>query len=257
MKLNFLISRAVHAGAFMLLFATLLHGAEPIFHLSFDGKTLTADQARGEKKPIKPIELGVENFIPGVSQGDAFVRTRQEWPTYTANQNVNFEEGTVSFWFKPINWIDGKPARFLHIYSPVKGTKDVLIFYFMKRPTTRELEMRIFSQLGETREMVSLIVPADAVNAASWQKVDLAWDERSAVLYFNGEKVEEKPMVASFAEQVKLPRDWSSLGVLPVITSDGDDWDVRTAIDDIVISKGMVSAAEARINHRNVAGAAK
>lgn len=228
----------------VLLFTSICYSAEVSFLLSFDGKTINPEIAKGVKVPLKDVLLNNESFIKGFNNGDAYVLTGKENPTYAANNNLNYAEGTVSFWFKPINWPAGKSARFLHVYSPEKGSGSLIIFYFFKHRYSEDIIARIYTVAGTEKNEAVVKIPGKEISRSTWQKVDVAWDQKKLNIYLNGKMHDEKPMPPSFALLANKPRDWSSIGVTPVIVADGDDWDVKTAVDDIVICKNALSAQE-------------
>ncbi|MEI8246071.1 MAG: LamG domain-containing protein [Lentisphaerota bacterium] len=241
MKKNLLLSATV-------LLASACYAADVSFSLTFDGKTLNPESSQGDTKPIKALTLTDDNFVKGLNNKEAFVLTKQESPGYTANGIVNFGESTVSFWFKPVNWIQDKPARFLHIFSPSQDKKSLLIYYFYKN-AEGDIAMKIVGSNDARKDVAEVTIPGDSIAKDAWQKIDVVWNAKTLTIYRNGEKVDEKPMFDAFAALAQAPRDWTGFYVLPVYTSDGDDWNVKTAMDNITVYKNALTDKEIKENY--------
>lgn len=232
----------------VLLLTSACFAADMSFSLTFDGKTVNPETTQGEPNPVKKLKLSDENFVKGFNNKEAFVLTGQETPGYTANRIVNFGESTVSFWFKPVNWTQDKPARFLHIYSPSKDGKNLLIYYFLKNSSSNII-VKIVCNSNGSSSVAEVTVPGDSVAQDVWQKIDVTWNAKTLTIYRNGEKVDEKPMPDAFAAVAQSPRNWTGFNVLPVFIADGDSWDIKTAIDNIAIYKSALTDKEIKENY--------
>ena len=242
MKRNLLIACALLCGG-----ALSGSAQETLFELNFNNRNLLPAKAAGENRPIKPLTLDpAANFPAGVRNTAGFrlsdANTRNsETLTFTANRNMNFKQGTVSFYFKPEKWPDNKKKRFLHVYSPGKEPKGLLIYYFYvdeKGGYVSALRM----ENASAKEFVSVKIPAEEILKDTFQKIDVTWDGKKLTLYHNGDFQDEAELPAIFAEESAKPRSWGSLQILPVIISDGDDPQTRTVIDEIKIYDSALSA---------------
>ncbi|MBN8219263.1 MAG: hypothetical protein J0L75_21665, partial [Spirochaetes bacterium] len=218
--------------------------AETTFSLSFDGKTLVPEQALGSKTPPKNLIAGVDSFVPGWNGKDAFLPKGPENLLFSADRNIPWAEGTVSFYFKPVHWPKEKPARLLHLYGPGKDPKQYVIFFFYKPKDREDILTRIYTASETGKNTVVLTIPGASLKSGAWQRYDLAWNASLARVYLEGELVEEKSMTAEFAALAQAPRSWCSLMVAPVIASEGDDWAVKTAIDDLEIRRGALNGSD-------------
>jgi hypothetical protein len=227
----------------VLLLTSACFAADMSFSLTFDGKTVNPELPL-TNKPVKALTLNDDNFVKGFNNKDAFVLTNQANPTYTANSIVNFGESTVSFWFKPVNWMQDKPARFLHIYSPSKDKKSLLIYYFLKKSGSNDIIAKISGSSSGVSNVTEVTIPGDSIAQDAWQKIDIAWNTKTLTIYRNGEKICENPMFEAFTELIKEARDWTGFGVLPVFISDGDSWDIKTAIDNVAVYKSALTGKE-------------
>lgn len=229
----------------LLCCSAYVFGAEITFSLPFDGKDINAVQSKNERTPIKAIPFGEENFIAGFNGKTALRTTGGEALTFSASRNVYIPEGSVSFWFMPEKWLTDKSARFLHIYIPGKN-KELAIFYFQKKRTSGDLLFRIVVSAGDKKTDVQTVIPASYIKAGTWQQIVCTWDAGYARIYLNGAKADEKAMPSDFAAIAGFDPGWGSIAILPVIVSDGDDAQVRTAIDDVTVLKGALTEDEVK-----------
>ena len=220
---------------------------ELLFDLNFNNRNLLPSKAAGENKPIKPVTLApAVNFPDGVGKTAGFCLSddnvkNKETITFTANRNMNFKQGTVSFYFKPVKWPVNKKKRVLHVYSPGKEAEGLLIFYFfVDEKDNYVTAIRMLSQSGS--EFVSVKIPAEEILKDAFQKIDVTWDEKKLTVYHNGDYQDEAALPGLFAEEAVKPRNWGSLQILPFFLSDGDDLQTRSIIDEVKIYDSPLSA---------------
>ena len=118
--------------------------------------------------------------------------------------------------------------------------------------------MKIVGSDDNRKDVAEVTIPGDSIAKDAWQKIDVVWNAKTLTIYRNGEKVDEKPMFEAFAALVQAPRDWTGFYVLPVYTSDGDDWAVKTAMDNITVYKNALADKEIKENYgKDLASASK
>ena len=158
---------------------------DPIFYTSFDD-TVTPVFAAGEKTSkleVPPV------FKPGL-KGKALLvgldeQNIRRGVTYSHKKNLNWTQGTISFWVKPVNWKGTDTGFFAPFFSTWAGKNNFYIykysvgefFYFMRG----ELGFWLFSlyRLGEWK-------------AGEWHHVACAWDPVQLVIYIDGQLATER-----------------------------------------------------------------
>ena len=123
-----------------LLCSFALHAAEPIFYAGFDG-SLEPASARGSKtfKTETPV-----SFQDGI-RGKALVigtdpQGVRHGVAYPHEKNLNWTEGAISFWLKPVNWKGSDTGFFVPVFDAKAGKNYFMIykycvgetFYFMR-----------------------------------------------------------------------------------------------------------------------------
>jgi len=217
--------------------------AESSFFLSFEGPSLVAESTRGDGKPTQAMALDRAHFTAGFDGKSSYLPEGKERPVYTANRAVPLPEGTVSFWFKPQNWPVDKAARFLHVFLPGKN-KEVAILYFQRAPRGNDLWFRRVLSAEGKRFETKAVVPGAFVSPDSWQQVVCTWSAGEICIYLNGGLADRRAVPPEAAACAGFDPAWGSLSVLPVITADGDDPSVRTALDDLECFQGALTADE-------------
>lgn len=158
---------------------------DPIFYTSFDD-TVTPVFAAGEKTSkleVPPV------FKPGL-KGKALLvgldeQNIRRGVTYSHKKNLNWTQGTISFWVKPVNWKGTDTGFFAPFFSTWAGKNNFYIykysvgefFYFMRG----EHGFWLFSlyRLGEWKP-------------GEWHHVACAWDPVQLVIYIDGQLATER-----------------------------------------------------------------
>ena len=158
---------------------------DPIFYSSFDD-TVTPVFATGEKTSkleVPPV------FKPGL-KGKALLvgldeQNIRRGVTYSHKKNLNWTQGTISFWVSPVNWKGTDTGFFAPFFSTWAGKNNFYIykysvgefFYFMRG----EHGFWLFSlyRLGEWKP-------------GEWHHVACAWDPVQLVIYIDGQLATER-----------------------------------------------------------------
>ena len=103
----------------LLTFCTVSFGANPIFYCNFDDTV--APVIAGGKKTFK-TETALE-FRPGL-KGKALLIGMDEKKirhgvSYPHENNLDWKQGTISFWIKPVNWNGTETGFYLFGETPV------------------------------------------------------------------------------------------------------------------------------------------
>ncbi len=168
-----------------LLCSFALHAAEPIFYAGFDG-SLEPVSARGSKtfKTETPV-----SFQDGI-RGKALVigtdpQGVRHGVAYPHEKNLNWTEGAISFWLKPVNWKGSDTGFFVPVFDAKAGKNYFMIykycvgetFYFMRG----EHGFWLFTQFkpGEWKP-------------GEWHHVVCNWNPVQLSMYIDGRLVTEQ-----------------------------------------------------------------
>ena len=181
-----------------LCLSTCLAGAaQPqglLFHASYD-RALNADVAKGSgtaavlpnpKRPEPP------RLVPGVL-GNA-VRVNRRGLKYEAKGNLNSAQGTIMFWFQPVDW-SGEDDLMHHLFgTQMKPRCHMLIYRYMR--TKRKIggifgQFAFYLRGGSPDDPKhALVIPrtrvSDSWRPGQWHHVAGTWGKREARLYVNG-----------------------------------------------------------------------
>jgi len=134
----------------VLLFTCLLSASDPVFYCNFDD-TAEPQMAAGDKTPKLEVQPKFEQGIRGraLLVGMDADKTRRG-VSYSNEKNLNWTQGAISFWVKPVNWKGSDTGFFAPFFTAGAGKNYFLIYkypvgetlYFMRG----ELGFWLFSQ---------------------------------------------------------------------------------------------------------------
>ncbi len=165
--------------------------APPTFYASYD-HTLDADRAAGNGKAHVLPNAKVPDpprLVPGVL-GNA-VRVDRRGLKYDAKDNLDSAQGTIMFWFQPVDW-SGEDGLMHYLFgTPMRPRCHMLIYRYMR---TKKKIGGIFGQFafylrgGSPADAKhSLVIPrtrvSDAWRPGQWHHVAATWGQREARLY--------------------------------------------------------------------------
>lgn len=217
----------------LLAFGSSISFGETVFELDFPAK---------EFKPVSKqmgladkIDVSAENFIAGPDDKFAFQLSddnarKKQTPNFSAGTGFPYLNGSVELTFKVTKQEPDSKVRLLHVFSPSKDGKSLLIYYFFVN------EKGGFTTIVQCRNKhYKLNLPARLLSKTAFNTVKVAWDGKTMTVYHNGEKYEDAPLPAEYAEDAAKPRDWSTYGLLQMVIPDGDNWGNRVAIAGIKV----------------------
>ena len=178
-------------------FIAAVTGTEPIFYCNFDD-TLEPVKAMGSKTPQQEAPAVFRTGLKGkallIGLDEQNIR---RGVAYSHEKNLNWTQGTISFWLKPVNWNGTDTGFFAPFFSTWAGKNNFYIykysvgetFYFMRG----ELGFWLFSlyRLGEWK-------------AGEWHHVVCAWDPVQLVMYIDGQLATERRIM--FPLKDMMPR---------------------------------------------------
>ena len=165
-----------------------------LFYASYD-KAFDADSARGDAKgAVLPNPKSPEppHTVPGVL-GNA-VHANRRGLKYEAKGNLDSCQGTIIFWFQPVNW-SGEDDLMHHLFgTQMKPRCHMLIYRYMR---TKKKIGGIFGKFAfylrggsPDDPKHSLVIPctrvSDSWKPGEWRHVAATWGKRQARLYVDG-----------------------------------------------------------------------
>lgn len=145
-----------------------------MFKLDFDKPRYEASIAKGNPRPISSID-GI-NSSAGLF-GNGVTLSNTQALQYAATDNLDFKQGTVSFWLKRGDWDI--------------NTSDANIFFYAQAGKQRIMFYKFFSSLRFLVKSANNIAQMPFVNnntfpAGKWTKIDLVWNPNEIKFYLNG-----------------------------------------------------------------------
>ena len=105
--------------------------AEPAFYCSFDN-TLKAVSAKGDGKPVQNSEPQYRDGIKGKALLIGKDTELNRHGVVYSHKYLNWTEGTISFWVKPLTWKGSDTGFFVPFFSTKAGENEFLIYkYFI------------------------------------------------------------------------------------------------------------------------------
>jgi len=218
--------------AVLAVFAGVLCFGDVTFELRFPQKEL---KPQGKSTvAFKKFSCGPENFVPGPDGGFAFQLSdkneqAKQHPGYNAVANVPFAKGSFEVCCKVSKRKPGTAVRLIHVYSPAKKTKDLLIYYCFINAGG---DMMFMIQVK--KEQFKLRIPKREFDAGKFNTFKLTWNAEKMACYLNGTLIEDRPLPPEFAAVAAQERTWSNLEVLPVFPHLRDAWENRIAVASLI-----------------------
>lgn len=166
-----------------------------IFYCSFDNR-IDADKALGNPKgtPQGPVS---KRFAPGLKNQGLRIGCGNDGSErfsvfFEGNKNIDYQQGTVSFWIKPENW---KPAdNDFNLFVTARKSDGCFIIY-----KYRANQLRFHSD--ENKVSVSARENISSWKPGEWHHVTAVWDRQIQKIYVDGrlkhtvqrQKLREKP----------------------------------------------------------------
>lgn len=197
----------------------LVSGADdnnPIFHVPFDN-SMTADKADGSREASAHGKITFQEGISGKAITIGVEENKKaSWTEYNAKNNLDAQEGTISFWLKPLDW-NGNDHR-TQLFFEAKGkdstmiiykfiNTDKLLFLFGPRPVNGNIR----------HSTAEFSIKNWKYN--EWHFVACSWNRQNMKLYIDGElkdckKIKDASLSPfdSFAVGAFAPENWEKSG---------------------------------------------
>ena len=223
--------------AMILLTFSLVNAVEPIFHCEFE-ESLIPSIAMGDRTPTvntPPV------FQPGLRGSALLIGQDAEknlhGVSYPHSGNLDWTEGSISLWIKPINWKGTDTGFFAPFFDARAGENLFLIYkyyvgetlYFMRG----EHGFWLFSQfkLGEWQP-------------GEWHHIVCNWNSVQLSMYIDGQLVTERRIY--FPLKNLEPKKDFVLGEWPKRTMSFQDNGRLSLLDEFKIFNRQLTLAEVR-----------
>lgn len=228
----------------------------PLFKATFDRRIVRADIAKGDPESLDFDETLEVRTYTGYNRKNAFLRKPGDTLSYDAKNNFNPTEGTISFWFEPVNW------------DPDFSGDSSLVFHRHKQLVTVQFEnergavtFTVFKHYRASR-FVFLITPAlnkinyqvkfdgDFMKRDRWYKADVTWGDGTMRFYIDGELQGSGNYGPPYTRIAEAGIEKGRILINPILWKGGhESYEDLTAIDDVVIRGRALSKAEIKKNY--------
>lgn len=175
-----------------MIFPLIADNPDLLFEANYDTYSQHADFAKGDKKaygfPENDLQLRMFPGIPGKSARNSLQVADTERVYYKAKDNFNAEEGTLSFWFKMVNYdlsndklqsifAVNEPGYYFRIIKNKNVFKDFIIaqIYYknnkMSKPFSKQIQVY-------TRPL--------RWKKGEWHHIAVTWNKKEFRLYLDG-----------------------------------------------------------------------
>lgn len=192
-----------------------------LFYCAYDGNA-DATYARGDKTAACTV---APEFRPGVSgkalliggrpaanqeivNGLPVVKEEGRNCTYSPDRNFDVEQGTISFWLRPLDW-SGSTKGFNVVFHTFAGKNYFQIYKFFS-------DERFLFIRGPQGPWTQVKYELSDWQPDQWQHVAVTWSPAEMRLYINGRMV--------CTRQVKRPVV-DAVPILPLSVGPGNTWD--------------------------------
>jgi len=155
--------------------AEALPGYKRAFAEGVRGQAVVVGKESGLIKTLEaPISFWLDIDIP-VNYVDEFIGALR----YSQPQNLRWQEGTLSFWVKPLDWRsgDGRDHYLVHL-----DMEDTLSFVWAPYPGWLEFRQSRISD----RDVYKKFSTYPGINADAWQNVTVSWRGKEQWTYVDG-----------------------------------------------------------------------
>jgi len=213
--------------------------ADVLFYAPLDG-TVNAAAAQGERRALKaPKTLTYTTGHRGQAALLGADAQRRYWVDYVTEGNIDLETGTLSMWIQPQGW-DGDAKGFRYFFMI---RDEALAKFYLYR--FLEANLTVLAGNGIEGQWGAISEPTTGWQNGEWRHLALTWHGPDVSLYVNGKYV-GKTHVPEGKRFRGLP-PFFSIG--QVQNWDNSKYPAQTAIDEVVIFRRALSAAEIQTEH--------
>ena len=169
----------------LLTFCAVCFGAKPTFYCNFDD-TVTPVVAAGKK--TSKLEHAPE-FRKGL-KGKALLIGMDEKKirhgvSYPHEKNLNWKQGTISFWVNPVNWNGTDTGFFAMFFSAWAGENNFYIYKYL-------VGEFLYFMRGERGFWLFSMFRQGEWKAGEWHHVVCTWDPVQLSIFIDGELATER-----------------------------------------------------------------
>ena len=221
-------------------------GAEgPVFHAGFDGDARgTFSAVPGGK--VTPQVSGSGRYVPGV-KGQARVLGGRNICVYHLDGGFFPAGGSWTMWVRPEDWQAAESRNFVFFASLTHADSVREYVRVVLYKVHNETNVTLLVQNTTAGKTVSVKAPIEFWRKGQWHQLAFTWDKQEYRLYVDGEPAgsrtaAELPATGRWQVRVGTPyAGWAHVG------------DETTAIDEVMMWPGVLSADEIRASYRAIA----
>ena len=176
-------------GAALTGFAAEERDPSMLFHASFDAYSANPDYTKGHKftqtVPLRDLQLRMHAGVAG--KGNALELSNREAASYFAPGSIDAQQGTVSMWVAPKNWVPSKSRFQIFFYAKLTNGWTLLIYKFIKPGYIR-------TALIYKGKEYAINVPVKDEDWANgkWHHLAVSWDNTRITFYMDGKKAKQQ-----------------------------------------------------------------
>ena len=188
--------------AYLFYAGTSYAATEPLFYAPFD-EGVNAAKSVGSPVPINKTGVLVDGGIYGKALSVGVEDGKGYWTSYNADGNIRLEQGTISFWLKPVDW-DGKDKNFKVFFTAWGDNAFIAIEKYIDIGVAKSaFSGRLLFVFGPSKQKDNAWqqTKASSTVIGEWQKNEWhhiagTWDDKSVKLYVDGKLVDTRPLIA-------------------------------------------------------------
>ena len=145
-----------------------------------------------DKTPLTYLKTGIVG--KALTLGNSSNKTGKQFYNYAPAKPLNYDEGAISFWMKPLDWTPKTTKEFHHVFGANVSNGDrIIIYQYMGEPN---LILRIGS-MSSKKPYSTTRGSMAKWEKGSWHHVTCNWNKKSIEIYLDGQKAGAAPRKSS------------------------------------------------------------
>jgi len=209
-----------------------------LLYVPFDKFQVDAAVAKGDSTSSFKDSIELRNY-PGV-KGGALMLKDGERCEYDLKGNFNPQQGTMSLWFRAVNW-DGSD-RLFHHFLCISDKKTPTSWYVYKYTYPRHLNFYVARGSGKEQVRVYCGTSMEKWKRDEWHHVAVTWSAEEMRLYADG-----KPQGRQRVPEAFFPHDVEGVLSVSPVHYWRNKWsspEARTLVDELRVYDRVLSGRE-------------